>query len=337
MSKRIPYAAVEDIPNLHKKKMSGSKADAQMRDLFSSVRFSLKHATNLKKPSNFKKPISEMLTNHLYMLSTTHYSIRVVVAAAVRYKHYALMGDALSLAREQVEKVFIIAALLDNPDQAFRQYLRNSWKTEYETFLLEREEHAENERFEEFLKDATPKRLERMRRNPTVKSRNDVLVSKFAMRVLKFNWDNPGEKRASFLETRKVRGYLDDYFDFATPGRSIPRIKDPALKRFLARWHKEYGALSQYTHITMRKLAFAEMIKSKDMGSQALIKEYGEQCAIRAINTSYTAAATSCSLVLEGVSNDYGAKKEASEFWGRLIDFSLFSKALWKMYVKDLV
>src|SRR2546423_13707542 len=114
MSKRIPYAPVEDISNLHKKKMSGSKVDGQMRDLFSSVRFSLKHATNLKKPSNFNKPISEMLTNHLYMLSTTHYSIRVVVAAAVRYKHYALMGDALSLAREQVEKVFIIAARLDN-------------------------------------------------------------------------------------------------------------------------------------------------------------------------------------------------------------------------------
>jgi cytidine deaminase len=112
------------------------------------------------------------------MFSTTHYSIRVVVAAAVKYKHYALMGDALSLAREQVEKVFIVASLLDNPDQACRQYMRSSWKTEYEKFLLEKEEHAENERFEEFLKDTTPKRLERMRRN---------LVSKFAMRVLKFS------------------------------------------------------------------------------------------------------------------------------------------------------
>lgn len=261
----------------------------------------------------------------------------MVVAAAIKYKHYALMGDALSLAREQVEKVFIVASLLDNPDQAFRQYLRSSWKSEYETFLLEREEHAENERFEEFLKDATPKRLERMRRNSTIKSRNDVLVSKFAMRVLKFNWDNPGEKRASFLKTRKVRGYVDDYFGFATPGRSISRIKDPHLKRFLSRWHKEYAALSQYTHITMRKLAFAEMIKSKDMASQARIKEYAEECAIRAINTSYSAAATSCSIVLAGVSDDYGAMKEAREFWDPLTGFSLLSKALWKAYVKDLV
>ena len=138
MSKRIPYSAVEDIPNLHKKKMSGSKADAQMRDLLSSARFCLKHPTNLKKPSNFQKPISETLTDHLYMFSATHYSIRVVIAAAVKYKHYALMGDALSLAREQVEKVFIVSALLDSPDRAFRQYLRSSWKTKYEKFLLEK-------------------------------------------------------------------------------------------------------------------------------------------------------------------------------------------------------
>lgn len=337
MSKRIPYASVEDIPNLHKKKMSSSKVDAQMRDLLSSTRFSLKHPRNLEKPSDFRKPISAILTNHLHAFSTTHYSIRAVVAAAVRYKHYSLMGDALSLAREQVEKVFIVAALLDNPDVAFRQYLRSSWKTEYEKFLLEKEEHDENERFEEFLKDTTPKRLERMRRNPTVKSKNDVLVSKFAMRVLKFSWNNPGEKKASFLKTRKVQGYLKDYFDFATPGRSIAKVKDPALKRFLTRWHKEYVALSQYTHITMRKLAFAEMIKSKDMGSQARIKEYGTECAIRAIHTSYTAAATSCSLVLAGVRDDYGAKKEARDFWVPLIGFSLLSKALWKMSVKDLV
>src|SRR5258706_8553233 len=176
-----------------------------------------------------------------------------------------------------------------------------------------------------------------MRRNRIVKNKNDVLVSKFAMRVLKFSWDNPGEKRASFLNTRKVQGYVKDYFDFATPGRSIARVKDPELKRFLTRWHKEYVALSQYTHITMQKLAFAEMIKSKDMGSQARIEEYGKQCAIRAINTSHTAVATSCSLVLAGVLDDYGAKKEAGEFWEQLIGFSLLSKALWKMYVKELV
>ncbi|CAN5632505.1 hypothetical protein BH20ACI3_BH20ACI3_15920 [soil metagenome] len=83
----------------------------------------------------------------------------------------------------------------------------------------------------------------------------------------------------------------------------------------------------------MRKLAFAEMIKTKNMAAQERIREYGIECATRAIYTSYTAVASSCALVLNGVSNNYGAKLELKEFWARLIDFSLFSKALWNMYV----
>lgn len=80
---------------------------------------------------------------------------------------------------------------------------------------------------------------------------------------------------------------------------------------------------------------FANMLQQKDMASQERIKEYGIECSIRAIHTSYSAAASACLLVLNEVSNDYGAKAELREFWDQLTGFSLFSKALWKMYVND--
>jgi hypothetical protein len=159
---RIPYPSVKDIANLHKKSLSGKKTDEQMRELLEVTRFCLKHPYNLKTPSDFKLPTSEVITNQLHMFSITHYSIRVIVAASVRYQFYPLVADALSLAREQVEKVFIIATLLDSPNTAFRQYWRSSWKVEYEKYRLDQEEHKENERFGEFLKDTAPKRLERM-------------------------------------------------------------------------------------------------------------------------------------------------------------------------------
>lgn len=114
------------------------------------------------------------------------------------------------------------------------------------------------------------------------------------------------------------------------------RIKDADLKRFLFRWHKEYIALSQYTHVTMTKIAFAEMVKRKDMASQDPIKDYAIGRAISAINTSHTATATACLLIVNEVSSDYGAKKETREFWETLTGFSLLSKALWKMYVQKL-
>jgi hypothetical protein len=338
---RIPYEPVEDIPDLDKKKSNALKTDQAMRDLLNSSRFTLKHPSNLRQSSNYKKPITEVLINELFMFGITHYSIREVVSAAERNNQYALMGDALSLAREQVEKVFITASLFDNPNPSFRQYLRSSWKNEYEKFLLDREEHKENERFREFLSSSMPKRLERMRRNSIIKSRNDVLVSKYAIRVLRFNWNNPGAKNPLwFKQTRKnsnVYNYVRNYFEFATPGRSAARIKDESLRRFLYRWHKEYAALSQYTHVTMRKLAFAEMIQTKNMAAQKRIREYGIECATRAIYTSYTAAASPCALVLNGVSNHYGAKAELKQFWEQLRGFSLFSKAFWNMYIKELV
>src|SRR5437588_10043888 len=121
--KRIPYQPVEDIPNLDKAKLNALRVDEQMRDLLNSTRFTLNHPSNLKKPSDYKKPIAEILINQLFMFSITHYSIIEIVAAAEKHEQYSLVGDALSLAREQVEKVFIIASLLDKPNQNFRQYL----------------------------------------------------------------------------------------------------------------------------------------------------------------------------------------------------------------------
>lgn len=336
-STRTRYDAVEDIPNLHKKALSGRKTDVQMRELLNSTRFCLRQSSNLKKSSHFKLPISQIVTNQLYAFSMTHYSIRVLVAAAVKHKYYPLVADALSLAREQIEKVFIVATLLDKPNSGFRQYWRSSWKVEYQRYLLDQEEHRENDRFEEFLKNTSPKRLERMRRDPILKN---ILVSRYAERVLVYAWNDPFgqnplwfKKPKSKHKPKNVRDYVRDYFEFATPGKGMKRIQDQALRRFLFRWHKEYVALSQYTHVTMKKIAFAEMVKRKDVASQGPMKDFAIERAITAINTSYTAAASACLLVVNEVSRDYGAKQETQELWETLTGFSLLSKALWKMYV----
>ena len=82
---------------------------------------------------------------------------------------------------------------------------------------------------------------------------------------------------------------------------------------------------------------FANMVQQKGMTAQVRIKEYGTEGAIRAIHTSYTAAAAACVLVLNEVSNHYGAKAELRQLWDQLIGFSLFSKALWKLYIKDVI
>jgi hypothetical protein len=334
----LPYAPVADIPNIYKIAMSAKKLDTLMHDVITSTRFALKNPSNFKKTSHYNKELSGLLSDQLLMFPITHSSIREIVKAAYRKKYYPVVGDAISLAREQVEKVFVVALLLNNPNKAFWQYLRATWKNEYEAYLLQKEEQAENKRFDEFLGKTLPKRLENLRKPFTSKRRREILVSKFAIRVLKFNWDNPGAKNPPWFKQKGgVQGYLRDYFGFATPGKSAKDITDPDLRRFLYRWHKEYTYLSQYTHVTAKKLVFAHIHQQKDLASQQPIKEYGEKYSIRAVHTSYTAAATTCALALSSVSNTYGALTELKEFWGQLIGFSLFSKALWEMYIQRLI
>jgi hypothetical protein len=334
----LPYSPVEDIPNIHKVAIRAKKSDASMRSIINSTRYTLNNPSNLKKASDYKREVSGLLRDQLLMFSITHSSIREIVKGAYRHKIYPIVGDALSLAREQVEKVFIIASLLDNPNKAFKKYLRASWKTKYEEYLLQTEEHSENERFNAFLSETLPKRLENLRHYRNSRGRRKILVSKFAIRVLKFNWNNPGAKNPPWFKRKGgIQGYIRDYFEFASPGRSARNIKDQALRRFLYRWHKEYTFLSQYTHVTVGKMIFAHMSQQKDLNSQEPIKDYSERFAIRAVHTSYTATAAACAIALNGVSNTFGADKELKEFWEQLIGFSLLSKALWNMHIKGLL
>lgn len=343
----MPYEPVEDIPNIDNLAIDALDSDEAMRSVIRNVRFTLK-PSNFKLPCSHKSEVTGLLTHQLLMFAITHASIREIVAAAYKNEYYPLIGDALSLTREQVEKLFIIAALLNNPDRAFKQYLRASWKTDYEGFLLQSEEEAENERFSNFLKKYAPKKLDALRRPPTSRRKFETVVSDFAKRAVTYKWNNPGDDKPEWFikHEKKKKGknrysrlqdYVRDYFEFATPGKSAKFIRDQNLKRFLYRWHKEYSFYSQYTHVTVGKMIFSNMHLEKDARKQKDIENYGEKFATRAIHASYTATATACALVLQGVSHDYGSKTELVEFWKELTGFSLFSKALWKMFVEELL
>lgn len=339
-SPRQAYEPVADIPQIETASMDAVDADGTMRNIISSTRYALEDFKNLKQPGAYNSPLTGVVRDQLRMFGITHVSIREIVKVAVRRDLYPLLGDALSLAREQVEKIFIIAILLDSPVTGFKQYIRNKVKTEYLDFLLQKEEQAENARFAEFLTQTLPARIEKMRR-PAFLGKSETFVSKYALRVLEFDWNNPLAKNPPWFKGTKrnnnVQNYIRNYFEFATPGRSAKEIKDPKLRRFLYRWHKEYTHLSQYTHVRVGKLQFADIPKHKDLAFQAGIKDFAMRSAAEAINVSYTAVASACALVLSKVSNTYGAQKELIEFWDELIHYSLLSKALWHMYVADLL
>lgn len=338
---RQPYQPVEDIPDIERMFLDAPDTDAVMHRIMRSTRFALKNPKNLRTRSVYQKQISEVIDEQLIMFGITHASIRELISAVVKNDYYPLVGDALSLCREQVEKIFTITTLLDNPTRGFRQFVRNKFKTDYLDYLLQLEEQGENERFSEHLNQTIPETLRKMKRPSFTKGNPKIFISAHAERVLNFDWNNPGSKNPAWFKPGKygnsIQRYVRNYFDFPTPGQAAAKITNPLLRRFLFRWHKEYAFLSQYTHIRVGKLRFAGMHREKGMWVQEGIKNYGLTHAVRSIAVSYSATATACALILNKVFNDNGAKAEVKELWQLLVGYSLFSKALWQMYVEELM
>jgi hypothetical protein len=70
----------------------------------------------------------------------THRSMRTPFEQ--RGENAGAIADAMSLAREQIEKMFVVALLLEDPDRWTNAYLRDDWRRRYERFLLERSERS---------------------------------------------------------------------------------------------------------------------------------------------------------------------------------------------------
>lgn len=345
----MPYSPVEDIPGIETSKVNIKTLDPLLYDVIESVRFALRHRYNFKKQTNEESALISTLRTQLSLYSITHKSIRILFRRAYREDDKTLIGDGASLLREQVEKIYIITLLLDNPTKWIRQYLRSSWRTEYMEFLLESEEHKDNPRYREHLEERYPQHLERGQR-PRVPGRKvETIVSDFAKRAMKYNWDNPSgpdplwfrnqmrKLRDPRKRSQRLRDYVRNYFEFPTPGRAAGIIKNVPLRNFLFRWHKEYSHICQYSHVTLGKMMLPALSEFKDMKHAEMIKIYGQRLAERVLFTSHTAAATSCALIVNALVNTYGSKAELRDYWKELYGRSLPAKALWNMYVKDLL
>jgi len=332
---RLPFAPVTDIADIETHKIDVRKVDVVMYRLLMDTRFTLLHAENLKKHTYYDKELSSFLKGQLALFASTYKTIRIILKDVYRKKEYQSVADAASLAREQVEKVFVIATALDDPKKWIRQYLRSSWRTDYETYLLRTEELGALDRHKKHLEEHYPEYLERGQRPPLGR---ETIVSNLAKKVVLFNWKNPGAKKPKWLKRRgSVTDYLRDYFEFPTPGKAAKKFRDRKIRRFLFRWHREYTRLSEYTHVALGKSVLPTMSEQKDMQSAIKAEIYGRKLSEEIIFTSYCTAASACALILNAVDDDFGAKNQLRDFWKQLYDSSLLARPFWDMYIKDIL
>lgn len=332
----MPYDPVEDIPNIETFAFDVRKVHPLMRQVVTTSRIALNHGGNFTKRRVYETELRSYLRNQLLMAVTTEINIHTLLRSNIRKDFPPAVVDAASLTREQIEKIFSIALVLSNPHKWIRQDIRGNWRHSFETYLLALEEHGENPRYEEYLQKYYTDYLAKQQRPPY--GGTETLVSDFARRALEHYWKNPGGKNPPwFKKKQSLRNYVNEYFEFPTPGKAVKYLSGKTRKRFLYRWHKEYSYFSQYTHLGLEKSILPFMSESKNYYARKRLRESSDRLAERVIFTGYTAIASACTLIIDDLRDSYGARSYLKEFWDRLREASLFSKALWNIYPNKIL
>ena len=334
----MPFKPVEDIPDIDNLKLDFKKVTPKMYALIDSTRLALKQRYNFRRKLDYKDELAAFLRSQLLLFKTNHQSTHILIKYALRQKYPPPIVDAVSLSREQIEKVFSIALVINNPHKWIKQSLRAAWRGDYQAYLLQQEEHVGSARFDEFLNTHYPKFLKQAQHPPSASRRlkPEVCVSEFAKRALTYYWNNPGGKNPPwFKRKRRLRDYIAEYFEFPTPGKAIRYISSRDRRRFLVRWHKEYSYLSEYTHPGLKKTIIPFMNESKNLRVAEKVDINMDYLIGRAFFTSFIATTSACTLIIPELKDDYGAKRQLKEFWGIMNDSSLLSRSLWKIFAEN--
>jgi hypothetical protein len=344
----MKFPAVEDIPNIETSRVNVKTIDPLLYDTVNSLLFSLKHRNNFKvmPTAHHERNLVAILRTQIDLFSITHKSIRILLRRAYREPDKRLISDAASLVREQIEKLFVIALVLDNPGKWFRQYMRSGLKSDVIEYLVAVDEHSEIPRFHELLKESYPAFIKSAQRPKVPGQKQVTIASDFAVRALRHHLESAGPdpkwfkdalKKRKKKKNQELRSFVRDYFDFPTPGRSIGILRDDKIKPFLRRWHKEYSFVCQYTHVALGKGMLATLSEFKDKERGDLMDDYAQKLSGRIIFTSHTAAASACAIVVHALVNDYGAEEQIKGYWDQLHTRALPAKAFWNLYIRDLL
>ncbi|MDP9478439.1 MAG: hypothetical protein M3R38_22620 [Actinomycetota bacterium] len=272
-----------------------------------------------------------LMADQLRQFLDTHRSIRLLTKQ--RGRDLAAASDAMSLAREQIEKVYVVAMLLEGPEEWTMRYLKDDWRRGYERYLLDEEERAGLPRFREFFSGYAPEHVE--------KERLQLGVTEGERELAELRYRDPGAKVPSHL--KDSAGILRR---FPTPWRVIERVSDATLKDGLGRWYREYGYFSGYSHAGFPKLMARYYEASKRYTSsqkeEAVEKEYDQ-----ALWASYLAAATACAEAgLRELPRFGGAPARVADLeiflkldglWDVMRRAALLGKALWELRVRHIM
>lgn len=286
--------------------------------------------------SSFRHLVADMLRQFL----GTHESIRLLLEN--REKSPTGMADAMSLAREKVEKVYAVALLLEGPEKWTERYLKDDWRKSYERHLIEAHERHGLPRFADYLDRQS---------DSLYQERQWLGISDEEEEFVEWNFENPpwlSEKRPKV--PKHLQAAEKGIATFPTPGGTIKKVSDERLKQALVRLYREYGYLCGYSHSGFAKLlpGYIEgRVKLTESQKQKVI----ETEFFRSLEFSYLSAGLACVEAAmrdlpRGRSGSSGPSSQVvdaelivklSELWDVLQRISLLGRSLYEMRVRHIL
>lgn len=189
-----------------------NELNSLMYEMVEAFVYALGHQSNRKT----KVESSELLKALLRVFVVTHKSMLLLLHREL--SDPLMAADAISLVREQVEKVYVLSLIVDDEQKWTRQYFRSNWRFRYERFLRTQSDHGGKPRFQEFL-TSYPRILDQGRYVPVESGpKPQVLVTRLMARCVKYRFNNPDapkQKWPSYFSKKK----FDEYFMFSNAGQ----------------------------------------------------------------------------------------------------------------------
>lgn len=234
-------------------------------------------------------------------------------------------ADAMSLVREQIEKVFVISLLCDEPIKWIEVYMKDEWRRAYEYQLNFKAETENLSRFAEFYKNDFSAQVE--------KGKRVFGISDGEQEAIEFKFNNPDTKLPAHLKDHSIKR-------FPTPGEFKKEIQEQNAntKECLKRWHWEYKFFCGFNHAGFTKNRFLLMSDRRFSSwfEQSKKEEiYEEKILFTSLWTSYTAFAAATTEILKFLPNELEVKVALIELWKILEERSLIAKAIWNIRSKN--
>jgi len=274
-----------------------------------------------RNPTSAFTRVQEEHLGHIFKsMRPTHETIRELLRRENKSPHSV---DAVPLARLQLETLYAICLVLDQPSY-LDLYFKHSWKQTYVRHLLMSVECKNLPTvMAELDKQLVP--LEGLRQLAGVTDQEKVTI-----RCEQLDEPFPPGMRQTPIH------------QFPTPGVALGVIRDPDRKRMLSRLYFEYQFLCGFVHFSTQPRSFKGIFDHRERFGQLFTAEqlesmFQKEIAGPAIWVDFLSIVQSAAEIITLYPADMELRRAVTDAWAVLSERTIMGRAVWEFRAKRLV